>query len=66
VAILKETVQAHGVRGLYSGSGALITGNALKAGTRFMTYDTVKDWFRGADVSASERARLRCEYECER
>jgi solute carrier family 25 citrate transporter 1 len=40
--IIVETVKQHGVRGLYSGAGALIAGNGLKAGVRFMTYDGIK------------------------
>lgn len=49
---MSDTIKSKGVRGLYSGSGALIAGNGLKAGVRFMTYDAVKDVFRGSDVSS--------------
>ena len=40
--IITQTVREKGVSGLYSGAGALIAGNALKAGVRFMTYDSIK------------------------
>lgn len=32
----------HGVRGLYAGCSALVAGNALKAGVRFLSYDSIK------------------------
>ena len=31
IVIVKDTVAQHGIRGLYSGCGALVAGNALKA-----------------------------------
>ncbi|KAL7420952.1 hypothetical protein Q5752_004906 [Cryptotrichosporon argae] len=49
VGILTDTIKKQGVRGLYSGSGALIVGNGLKAGVRFMTYDSIKELLRGHD-----------------
>lgn len=39
---MKETLSKHGVTGLYSGCGALVAGNALKAGVRFFSYDKFK------------------------
>ena len=61
ISILTNTIKSKGVKGLYSGSGALIAGNGLKAGVRFMTYDSVKDVFRGADVS-DYFAHMACRY----
>jgi solute carrier family 25 citrate transporter 1 len=58
IAILSNTVKTKGVAGLYSGSGALIAGNGLKAGVRFMTYDSVKDLFRGSDVSVQKTSLM--------
>lgn len=63
VAITKTTFQRHGIKGFYSGVGALVAGNSLKAGVRFFSYDKFKkllvndevcsfrlwDWRRGAD-----------------
>ena len=40
--ILTETFKSHGVAGIYSGCGALVAGNAAKAGVRFLTYDQIK------------------------
>ncbi|KAF8064272.1 mitochondrial tricarboxylate transporter [Lyophyllum atratum] len=42
IAILKETVKTRGITGLYSGCSALVVGNALKAGVRFVSYDHYK------------------------
>ncbi|KXN90408.1 hypothetical protein AN958_04277 [Leucoagaricus sp. SymC.cos] len=42
IAIIKDTVRKHGITGLYSGCSALVIGNALKAGVRFVSYDHFK------------------------
>ncbi|KAG5724711.1 hypothetical protein E4T56_gene3652 [Termitomyces sp. T112] len=42
IAIIKETVKTKGITGLYSGCSALVVGNALKAGVRFVSYDHFK------------------------
>ena len=42
ITIIKSTIQEHGVRGLYSGCSALLIGNAVKAGVRFLSYDSFK------------------------
>ena len=36
---------------MYSGAGALIVGNGLKAGVRFLTYDSIKEVLRDENVS---------------
>ncbi|GAA6025256.1 hypothetical protein JCM8202_001933 [Rhodotorula sphaerocarpa] len=41
-AITKTTYARHGVPGFYSGVGALVAGNSLKAGVRFLSYDSFK------------------------
>ncbi|BGP51372.1 hypothetical protein JCM10450v2_007310 [Rhodotorula kratochvilovae] len=41
-AITKNTYARHGVTGFYSGVGALVAGNSLKAGVRFLSYDRFK------------------------
>lgn len=51
MSIITETIKTKGIRGMYSGAGALIAGNGLKAGVRFMTYDSVKEMFRDENVS---------------
>ncbi|THU80519.1 mitochondrial carrier [Dendrothele bispora CBS 962.96] len=40
--IIRSTLSQHGITGLYSGCGALVIGNAAKAGVRFLSYD----WFK--------------------
>jgi len=52
-SILRSVFREKGVRGFYSGSGALITGNAIKAGVRFLTYDTIKEKLRDKDGKLS-------------
>ncbi|KAI6095691.1 mitochondrial carrier domain-containing protein [Pisolithus croceorrhizus] len=42
VTIIRTTVQEKGIRGLYSGCSALVIGNSVKAGVRFVTYDHFK------------------------
>jgi solute carrier family 25 citrate transporter 1 len=47
-------LKTNGIRGLYSGCGALVVGNALKAGVRFWSYDRLKDALRDDQVRAKE------------
>ncbi|PWN92936.1 mitochondrial tricarboxylate transporter [Acaromyces ingoldii] len=42
ITIIKDTLARHGVRGLYAGCSALVAGNAVKAGVRFLSYDSIK------------------------
>ncbi|KAI0945955.1 hypothetical protein AcV7_010060 [Taiwanofungus camphoratus] len=42
LVIIRETLQTKGVSGLYSGCGALVVGNSIKAGVRFVSYDHFK------------------------
>ncbi|KAG6816832.1 hypothetical protein H0H87_002481 [Tephrocybe sp. NHM501043] len=42
IAIIKETLKTRGITGLYSGCSALVVGNSLKAGVRFVSYDHYK------------------------
>jgi len=42
IAIVRETLRTKGVSGLYSGCMALVVGNSMKAGVRFLTYDYLK------------------------
>ncbi|RSH90431.1 hypothetical protein EHS25_001036 [Saitozyma podzolica] len=49
ITILADTVRTQGLRGVYAGSGALIAGNGLKAGVRFMTYDSIKEVLRNPE-----------------
>ncbi|KAJ7052602.1 mitochondrial tricarboxylate transporter [Mycena amicta] len=43
ITIIRETLRTKGIIGLYSGCSALIVGNSLKAGVRFVTYDHFKN-----------------------
>jgi len=42
IGIIRTTVREKGITGLYSGCSALVIGNAIKAGVRFMSYDQFK------------------------
>ncbi|KAF8200320.1 citrate transporter [Pholiota molesta] len=42
IKIIKDTVKAKGITGLYSGCSALVVGNSVKAGVRFVSYDHFK------------------------
>jgi solute carrier family 25 citrate transporter 1 len=52
VSIVKNTLRTGGITALYSGCGALVVGNGLKAGVRFMTYDSIKELLRDPEVSS--------------
>lgn len=49
ISIVKDTLAESGVRGLYSGCGALVAGNAVKAGVRFLAFDHFKTLLRDKD-----------------
>lgn len=51
IAIIKNTLRDKGITGLYSGCGALVIGNAAKAGVRFVSYDQFKAALADKDVS---------------
>jgi len=42
IAIIRETLRSKGATGLYAGCSALVVGNAVKAGVRFLSYDYFK------------------------
>ncbi|KAG9102059.1 hypothetical protein FRC06_002344 [Ceratobasidium sp. 370] len=42
LAIVRDTWNKHGLKGFYSGCTALVVGNAVKAGVRFVSYDKFK------------------------
>lgn len=42
ITIVRQTLAKDGFIGLYSGCGALVAGNAVKAGVRFLSYDHFK------------------------
>lgn len=52
-AITKTTYARHGIPGFYSGVGALVAGNSLKAGVRFLSYDSFKQMLVDKDGKLS-------------
>ncbi|KAK0559496.1 hypothetical protein OC844_004375 [Tilletia horrida] len=49
ITIVRQTIAKEGFIGLYSGCGALVAGNAVKAGVRFLSYDHFKSLLRDKD-----------------
>ncbi|KAH9837682.1 mitochondrial tricarboxylate transporter [Rhodofomes roseus] len=47
--IIRETVKTKGLPGLYSGCMALVVGNSVKAGVRFLSYDQFKHMLADAE-----------------
>ncbi|PPQ64904.1 hypothetical protein CVT24_008244 [Panaeolus cyanescens] len=58
IAIIKDTVRTKGITGLYSGCTALVVGNSLKAGVRFVTYDYFKKKLADKDGKISPSRSL--------
>lgn len=58
IAIIKETLKTKGVVGLYSGCGALVIGNAAKAGVRFVTYDHLKSLLADSEVGLISKTAM--------
>ena len=52
LTIIRETLRSQGVRGLYAGCTALVVGNSVKAGVRFVSYDRFKQALADKDVSS--------------
>ncbi|KAJ2786030.1 hypothetical protein GGI15_001738 [Coemansia interrupta] len=46
LSCLRHTIKTDGLLGLYRGLTPMLLGNALKAGVRFLTYDTIKQRLR--------------------
>ncbi|KAI9463507.1 mitochondrial tricarboxylate transporter [Russula earlei] len=53
LTIIRETLRSHGVRGLYAGCTALVVGNSVKAGVRFVSYDKFKQTLADKDGKVS-------------
>lgn len=53
MTILRSTIREKGVAGLYSGCSALVIGNSVKAGVRFVSYDHFKNMLADGQVSMS-------------
>ena len=53
MTIIRTTVREKGIIGLYSGCSALVVGNAIKAGVRFVSYDHFKSILADSEVSTS-------------
>ncbi|KAF7312341.1 Mitochondrial tricarboxylate transporter [Mycena indigotica] len=53
IAIIRETLRTKGITGLYSGCTALVVGNSVKAGVRFVTYDHFKNMLADSEGKVS-------------
>lgn len=49
LTIVRNTVRDKGITGLYSGCSAVVIGNSVKAGVRFVTYDHFKSMLADAE-----------------
>jgi Mitochondrial carrier protein len=50
IVIIRNTLRTKGITGLYSGCTALIVGNSIKAGVRFVSYDYFKQKLADSEV----------------
>jgi len=50
ISILRTTLKTKGIPGLYSGCSALVVGNSIKAGVRFVSYDRYKGMLADSEV----------------
>ncbi|KAJ9106076.1 hypothetical protein QFC21_001215 [Naganishia friedmannii] len=50
IGIIRDTIANKGIRGLYAGCSALVIGNAVKAGVRFLSYDQYKSMLVDSDL----------------
>lgn len=57
-AVIKDTLARRGITGFYRGCSPFIAGNALKAGTRFFTYESIRDLLRGSDGKMSTASNV--------
>ncbi|KAF7316903.1 hypothetical protein HMN09_00424300 [Mycena chlorophos] len=53
LTIIRETFRTQGITGLYSGCSALVVGNSLKAGVRFVAYDHFKNMLADSEGKVS-------------
>ena len=60
IQIIKTTLATKGPLGLYAGCGALVVGNAVKAGVRFLSYDHYKSLLQDDNVSTNLYTFLYC------
>ncbi|OCF31070.1 tricarboxylate transporter [Kwoniella heveanensis BCC8398] len=58
LAVIKATFSSRGITGFYSGCGPVIAGNAVKAGTRFFCYESIRDLLRSPDGKLSTTSNL--------
>lgn len=52
LTIIRETLRSQGIRGLYAGCTALVVGNSVKAGVRFVSYDKFRQALADKNVSS--------------
>jgi len=53
LTIIRETLRSQGIRGLYAGCTALVVGNSVKAGVRFVSYDRFRQALADKDGKVS-------------
>ncbi|KAI0033494.1 mitochondrial tricarboxylate transporter [Vararia minispora EC-137] len=58
LTIVRNTLKVQGVKGLYSGCSALVVGNSIKAGVRFVSYDYFKSGLADSEGKVSPARSL--------
>ncbi|PPQ94268.1 hypothetical protein CVT25_004925 [Psilocybe cyanescens] len=53
ITIIRDTIRTKGITGLYSGCMALVVGNSVKAGVRFVSYDHFKGMLADSEGKVS-------------
>jgi hypothetical protein len=48
--IIKQTYRTNGISGFYRGAVPVVFGNALKAGTRFFTFEAIRDLLKDKET----------------
>jgi solute carrier family 25 citrate transporter 1 len=48
--IIKQTYRTNGISGFYRGAVPVVFGNALKAGTRFFTFEVIRDLLKDKET----------------
>jgi hypothetical protein len=64
ISILRTTLKTKGITGLYSGCTALIVGNSVKAGVRFVSYDKFKGILADSEVHLRSHSPTRPALTC--
>jgi solute carrier family 25 citrate transporter 1 len=60
--IIKQTFASDGITGFYRGCAPVVIGNAVKAGTRFYTFESIRNLLKGDEGKLSPGRNILGEY----